>query len=571
MNRILKSDFFCITAFFAGLLFYYLRYFNYIEIPSADFIGNFRPFVDAFQSGGFHAVPSKLLPAYPLFLSAVSSTLPAHGQDPVYMAALVLNFFLLLPFLLIAYLIYRKLLGEHWSFFALIFLGMNTDTLYSGLNAELEIFLCLISALTLWLMIKKSSWSIPAAALCSIIKWDAVFMIPSLGIHLLQQRKKILTSAFITFLSALPLLSWLIFIRLRDSAAQNTYVGEIARRGPNIYKFPGECLLVVSGFLQWMGLDIYYDKELKTPVILILFAIIFGILLIMALVKGFRLFLSLETDARLPIVTYFSGFMLIHMIYQNSKDRYAIPIIWLLILFIFLGIRHYSSRGSDSIRKILAEKHSMPKEAAIWILPVIFSLQALFLILKTHDIHLLLFSFFLHVLVFLYLRARTSISLRRIILITVITGLICNFNMAYGRKMLDHHSLSRIEFRILAQWLNENPRKDQTLLISESNVVKYFTGMNDSALVSTGSLKSGNLAELMDELKNRKISLIFIDDFYISRLKVKDPNSLSKKAPLMKELRDNAPTMPSMKLIKTFVTGDNTRSYLYSFSAEQKR
>jgi hypothetical protein len=94
--------------------------------------------------------------------------------------------------------------------------------------------------------------------------------------------------------------------------------------------------------------------------------------------------------------------------------------------------------------------------------------------------------------------------------------------------------------------------------------------MSDSDLVSTGSLKSSSLPELIEELKSRKIGLIFIDDFYISRLKVKDPNSFSRKAPLMKEMRDNASSMPSMKLIKTFITGDNTKSYLYSFSGERK-
>jgi hypothetical protein len=568
MNRILKSDLLYLTAFFAGLLFYYLHYFNHIEIPSADFMGNFRPFVESFRSGGFQAVPGKLLPAYPLLLSALSSILPVNGQDQVYMTALLLNFSLLLPFLLIAYLIYRKLLGEHWAFFALILLGMNTYTLYSGLNAELEIFLSFVSALTLWLMMKKSSLSVPAAALCSIIKWDAVFMIPGLGLNLLGKGKKILNSAVITLISALPLISWLAFIRFRDSAARNTYVNEIAQRGPNIYKFAAECILVVSGFLQWMGLDVYHGGDPKSSVILILFAMIFGMLLIMTLVKGFRLFLSLDTGVRLPLLTYFSGFMLIHMIYQNSKDRYAIPIIWLLILFIFLAIRHYSSRGFERIRILLTDESSRLRKTAIWILPAIFSIQALFQLFKTRDIHLMAFSLFLHALVFIYLRFRTSISLGKILLVTIIAGLILNFNMSYGRKMLDHHSLSRIEFKLLAQWLNENPGRDRILLISESNVVKYFTGMSSSALVSTGSLKSGNLAELTDELKNRKISLIFIDDFYISRLKVRDPNSLSRKAPLMKELRDHAPTMPSMKLIKTFITGDNSRSYLYGFSLE---
>jgi hypothetical protein len=222
------------------------------------------------------------------------------------------------------------------------------------------------------------------------------------------------------FLSALPLLSWLIFIWLRDSAARNTYVGEIARRGPNIYKFPAECLLVVSGFLQWMGLDVYHGREPIISAILVIFAAIFGILLIMALVKGFRLFLSLETNLRLPIVIYFSGFMLVHMIYQNSKDRYVIPIIWLLILFIFLGIRRYSSLVSDRIGMMPSQDSSMLKETALWFLPAIFSLQALFMVIQIRDVHLMVFSFFMHLLVFVYLRFRTSIGLRRILLVTVI-------------------------------------------------------------------------------------------------------------------------------------------------------
>ena len=547
----------------AGLLAYYIRYFDYLEIPSADYIGNFRVFVESFLTGGFQAVPSKLLPAYPLLLSAFHSIMPETGFDPIYSSALLLNFSMLLPYLIIVYIVYRKLLKPDYAFFAMLFLGVNIYTLYSGINAELEIFLSLISVLSIYLIGRHSRWAVATSCITSLVKWDAVFIIPALAFQYLKRTGKFLRFILIGGIPALPLLAWMAFTILRKSAGSNAYVDEIARRGPNIYRYFIDCLLVTSGFLQWLGLDIYYGRSHLETAILALLALAFGLLVIYLLVRGIRYFLALDTDIKLPLLIYLGGFLLIHMVYQNTKDRYVIPILWILNLFVFLGIQ---GRLADIFSRLKQYAGGSMARQVLLLLPLaVFYIQSTILLLERKELWLLLFSLFLHLLVFSYFRTGTSASMKKAIFSTLAICMLCNFNISYGRNTLDHHGLRRIEFKTAAIWFRENALPGDRILMTETNIAKYFTGMDSSRITGTGSLKSVNIESLVKELKEKKITHILIDDFYIRRLLINDPNAISKKAPLMKELRDRAPGMPSMKLVKKTTSINGLTSYIYRF------
>lgn len=558
------------ACLFVGILLYYISYINYLQTPSADYIGNFRPFIHDIIAHDFSDIKSKILPAYPMLVSAVYRIIHPKGFDPVYTSSLILNFILIMPFLLLTFLLYRNFLSRKTSFIALIFLGTNTYTLFAGLNAELEIFLCFISVLTFYLMQKKSSLTIISAAITSIVKWDAVFIIPSYALSRLLRTKKFFSSAVIGAASALLLLAYIAAVLFSRGLGSNAYVGEIARRGPNIYRFPLDCILAVSGSLQWIGLKIFYGRPPLESALLGLFCLLFGAAVIFLLVYGFKKFLSCASSIKFPLLVYLGGYFFVHMVYQNSKDRYVIPIIWILSLFIFMGIQELITKKKAALISFCDSRLSLKKALLYLILVLLYGLS-LYEIADRPKLNIILFAGFIHILaaVFLYADLTSRDLSRRIILpLLLIICTISNINIAFGKDLLDHYSLRRVEFKKAALWFKSHASAHDKILMTETNMAKYYTKMG-SKIVGTGALKSTTLNGFMGDMKDMNISYIYIDDFYIRRLLINDKNAFDKKAQLLKQLRDSAEKIDSLHLVKKIKVAGGIEGYLYRFRPER--
>ncbi|MCL2025573.1 MAG: hypothetical protein FWG92_02065 [Leptospirales bacterium] len=560
VNKIVKWPLFFPLLLLGGLFAYYLYHFDYIAIPSEDYIGNFRPFVLSILSGNFSDISNKLLPAYPFLLAAVTKALPKNLPDPVYSAALLVNIALSIPFLWLAYIVYKRFLGKNLSFFALLFLGLNLYTMYSCLNAELEIFLCASSILALYLIAIDSRAALPLTALTGIIKWDSVFIIPAYALRVFTGTKKAFYFVLSGTAAVIPLLAWIAFTMLKKDSSVNTYIGEIARRGPNIYKYPVDVLLSTAGFPRWLAQDIYQGESIILSIIPAIILLVTLIASLCLLVLGVRAFIKAKDSLKLPIAVFASGFFIIHLVYQNTKARYVIPIIWVLVLLVFLAILD----NREKIKEKIFSKKSPLLYASCFAAAGIFFIQSAAALFKRHDIFIALFALFFVAIIFFFLQTQTSMGIKERILACLMAATFCNLNIAYSTSALDHYSLRRIEFKEAALYFKDNAPAASSLLIAETSVPLYYLDSTDHELISTGSLKSKTLKEFEIEIRERKITHIFIDDFYITRLALNDPNAIDRKAELMRELRDAAADMKSMQLLKTFEAYTGGKAYLYA-------
>lgn len=569
IKQLAQSSLFFPCLLLAGFFFYYLHHFDYIEMPTEDYIGNFRPFVLSILSGDLSSISNKLLPAYPFLLAAISFLVPNTYGDAIYIAAITINFMLLLPFLCLAYMIYKRFLGYNFAFFALLFLGVNVYTLYSGLNAELEIFLCVMILLSIYLMSKKSWIGLFPSAITAVIKWDAVFMILAYAVHIFNRTKKIKHFILSGLLAAIPFLIWGGFLFFQKSGEANTYIGEIVHRGPNIYKYPIEALITMFGFPKWLLLDIYHGRDVASSILLIIIAGITLLSLLTLLVYGIKAIVKIKDELKVPLLIFSGGFFLIHLIYQNTKDRYVIPIIWLLIMLAVLGLKELiTDKNLQRLKKIFNFDSSQIKRFFIFFACGILYIQSILILFEKHDLFLPFFALFIQIIIFCFLYFKTSLPLTKRLLAGMLAGMLCFLNIAYSRDTLNHFSLRRIEFKEAAIWFKQHAAPDDRLLMTETNVAHYYINMNrhDLKIIPTEDIKSTDVSNLLTELEDKKITHVFIDDFYISRLLVNDPNAIDRKAVLMKELRDAAPNIKSMRLLNTFKTYTGSEAYMYGFT-----
>ncbi|HOD15506.1 MAG TPA: hypothetical protein PLA65_08005 [Spirochaetota bacterium] len=553
------------AAILVSALAYGAFYFNYFETPTGDYIGNIRGPVLEYMKGNFPGKNFKFLPLYPLLLSLLTRVNPAESFDPVYVTAIVLNMALLLPYLVLVFLVYRRFLSQKASLAALLFLGVNLYTVYMAINSELEMVLTSLVVLSLYLTMRGSKISYLAAFLTAFTKWDSVFIVPAVMFRDFFYNRKRVLALVLGVLAAGGTAAWLLLSFLGTRGA-HPYVSEIAHRGPNIYRYIGDCFLVASGFIQWMATHAWLSDVplFKWPALALL--AIAGIVTVAGIIWGGILIWKDRRKEFAPVFVFLAGFLLIHMVYQNTKDRYVMPILWILVLFMACGL-------SEGIRPWLARRMDrLPEKAqAIIRLAVITGAGAIYTISLValardatawHFFFALLFTV-LAAAITLYGDAKKDTVIKAMVI--VLCGVAINLSVYYGVRALDHHGLSRVEFKKAALWFRDNAQPGDKMLTSESNVPMYYSGFGPDRFPMSFFIKGRTVAELVPELAAMKVTHVFVDDFYIRRLPVKDPNAIDRRAWVFQEIRDNGEKSGHFRLVEKFTTKGGIVSYIYEF------
>ena len=559
-----STRFIPIAIFFAALG-YALFYFNYFETPTGDYIGNIRVPVLEYMKGNFPGDNFKFLPLYPLTLSVLARIAPPGAFDPIYLTAMALNLLLFIPYIILCHLLYRKFLPEKTAWGALIILSVNIYTVYSAVNSELEMLLSLLIILSLYLTTRDSKISYASAFLAALTKWDAVFIIPAVMFRDFFYRKKRISAMVLGAAATTGVATWMLLSFIKTSG--NPYVSEIAHRGPNIYRYIIDCFLVTGGFTQWMAVQGWFSDSLPVRIALLGLVAITGITTVAGTVWGAVLIIKDKAREFAPVLIFFGGFLLIHLIYQNTKDRYVLPILWILTLFLSYGV----VKGIIPFLRARFDRIPVRVRKPILLLLLaacgaIYAVSLWAIIVENtpyHVIFALIFTALMATVMFygndLKYPLNTTLAI-------IASAIVINLLVFYGVRTLDHHSLSRVEFKKAALWYREHARPDDRMLISETNVPKYYSGFGDDKFIMSYIIRGTTIEELVPELKDKKATYVFVDDFYIRRLAVKDPNAIDRRAWIFREIRDRGEKTGHFKLVTTFHTKGGITSYLYRFN-----
>lgn len=530
---------------------YALRYFNYFQTPTEDFISNFRQSVLEYRSGDFSRLGHKTLPAYGMILTALSYLNPSTSGDPVYGTAIAFNIVLFIPYLLLVWLLYRRFLGDRIALFALLFHGVNIYTIYTAVNAELEMFLSFSVVLTLWLSFNRSRFSYLAAFFAAGTKWDSVFAVPAAMYNdFFVTRKRV--AAILLGAAASGIVAITLLLTL---GARNTYVQEISRRGPNVYRYFIDCLVNTSGYLPLMFVEWWGATSAVTKVVL-MFIIIATILVIpAAVIRGAILVFKNHREERGPLGIFLLGFLLVHAVYQNTKERYVLPILWFLGLCLAYGLTApVGVRFGKAVQR-----------GALAIAALLLACAACVVVDGFTFANILFFVLFL--VLFLALMARDPLPRGdwRFPLVIVLAVAFIGISTTYGKITMDHYSFRRVEFKKAALWFDAHAAPGDLMLINDTTISHYYYPGDDARLVPTGVLRGNTLEELIGELERMKITHVFVDDFYTRRFLVGDKNALERKAGLFIEIRDRGERTGHFKLVERFVTRGTYNSYIYRF------
>lgn len=546
----------------AGLC-YGLYYFDYLETPTEDFIGNFRPRVVEYLAGGFPGSNFKMLPVYPLLLSAVTALNPFESADVIYSSALFLNMALLLPFLVAAFLLYRKFLGTGKAAAALLFLAMNPYTVYGAVNSELEMSLALFSSLAVLLSLNGSALAYPMAFLTAATKWDSVFAVPAAMFRDVFERRRFLFAVIAGGLAASGVAVWML-LSVLTADYSNPYIKEIASRGPNIYRYIVDCFLILSGYVPWMATHAYFAESVALKIPLFAAAGISILLVLVSTVWGAALLLVRHWRKTAPLSTFFGGYVLVHMVYQNTKERYVMPVLWVLVLLLFYGMCEGIYPYLRNRAERLFERRAV--RAALAVFAGCAVLGGIALYASGGPAGPIAFAaVFAAIFTVIILHENPEWNLYARLLLALCAAAAALFMTFYGVRTMDHYSLRRVEFKKAALWFNEHAGPSDSMLISEVNVPNYYSRLEGRRYIGSTGMRSADSASLVRELREKKITHVFVDDFYIRRLAHGDKNAVDRKAALFKEIRDDPSLARHFEPVARFETRGGIHSTVYRF------
>ncbi len=151
------------------------------------------------------------------------------------------------------------------------------------------------------------------------------------------------------------------------------------------------------------------------------------------------------------------------------------------------------------------------------------------------------------------------------LLLALYAGAVALFMTFYGVRTMDHYSLRRVEFKKAALWFNEHAGPSDIMLISEVNVPNYYSRLEGRRYIGSTGMKSADSASLVRELRAKKITYVFVDDFYIRRLAHGDKNAVDRKAALFKQIRDDPALVRHFEPVARFETRGGIHSTVYRF------
>jgi hypothetical protein len=295
--------------------------------------------------------------------------------------------------------------------------------------------------------------------------------------------------------------------------------------------------------------------------------ILFGVLLLLVLYSGTRVFIHERNELTLPVSVFIGGFVLIHMVYQNSKYRYALPLLWFTTMILFMGLER---RVVPALKKLFHESRRYRKNLVTAIAAglYIFSWYLLFNLSRKE---MILFALLFQVAPVLVYYGNNNIEknikeqLRFSLLLFMLSGAVIGNNIYYTEKIINHQSMSRIEFRKVGEWFGSHYKEGDRMLISERSVAVYYSGLESSNFFPAERLRSKSVDGLVEEIASNGLNYIYFDDYYARRLKVNDKNAIDKNAALLKELRERAGTIEGFRLVKKIPVSSGINGSLYSF------
>lgn len=491
MNELnLKQSWIALAILFVAFAMHIGRFVNDFYVPESDFF-DFRDKAITLRQGEWPE-DFKRPPLYSASIAAISAVIPGPQRELV--AAEFIGVVAVLTGFFLFFAISRNL----FSYGALLltwFWAFHPSTVRMAVKPKSEMLVTVLILLAFYLFLKEKRWAYTVGFLASMVRYEGALIIAAIGVADFLTRPHKLRTFFLSLLAVAGILIW-------------TFLPTGGTEGGSYFSYfdnyePNFAFLKTfwSSFLGFLPADLF-----KLWVVL-------GVVL---MTLGVLYLFSLHLRAAFGLMTFFVGFLLMHIVWPMPNFDYQVVIAWCAILMIAAGavllwrIVTQKLLNAATVQRFVAHPFVLAIAALVTLFTVIYLVVRPVPFPQYRVGWAMMMVFLLPVLLglWLYLKTYWEKPLAPL-LFSVTVFVLCSY-FIISRTNAQQYDIrySKAEFRLVGEWFNKNAEPTDKLVVEQPVVVGYYTSFADSSFIRLVDLPRTEPEALHQWLQKQNITYI---------------------------------------------------------------
>ena len=498
-------------------------YFGHQVVPNPDFPGFVRVAESllAFEAPGNF----KRAPVFGLLMVPLSKLMP--GLQPVLTAGWLVNAVFYVFNGLLFYLIAKRFIGKSAVWPALLVL-INPWTIAMLVQPLVETTLVFFFLLTFFFILRRSSWAYLFAAVATMARYEGVALIVVafvMDMICAKDNRKRIKALVFAALACVPLGLWVLGMYLARDTSASASTGAAIASGAGV-DYIGGFFTGRTVFAKYTGLlwKVAFGPLLMAtgPEAMSSAAMISKVLVIVSLLVAVVSALYKRKWDVLSLLLFFVIFALIHSFRSTTRERYCMPVAWLVLLMAWygfqtgLGLLGRAIKPPQWIKSVF--QIILAAGFGIWLVSLFQHLSAInpysqqsvsvpFVGMAVVAVLLALQVFFYRIRI---LPGRLAMS--ALVCLMIVSNQFTLVKLA-GNGQLD------AEFKYLADWYLENA-KGEKIVTTMPSVIRLFAPEYANYFIQPSKIQGETPTEFVQDCYKKGITYVTWD----SRIGLSNPN-----------------------------------------------
>lgn len=489
-------------------------YFGHQVVPNPDFPGFVRvaeTLLDFKVPGNF-----KRAPVFGLLMVPLSKLMP--GLHPVLTAGWLLNAVFYVFNGLLLYLIAKRFVGRSAVWPALLIL-INPWTIAMLVQPLVETTLVFFFLLTFFFILRRSSWAYLFAAIATMARYEgAALIVVAFVMDMIcakDNRKRIKALVFAS-LAFVPLGLWVMGMYFARDTSAGVSTGAAIASGAGV-DYIGGFFTGKTVFAKYTGLlwKVAFGPLLMAtgPEAMSSVEMISKVLVVAGLLVAVVSALYKRRWDVLSLLLFFVIFALVHSFRSTTRDRYCMPVAWLVLLLAWYGLQTGLGLLGKTIKppQWITSVFQIMLAAGfgIWLVSLFQHLSAISPYsqrsVSVPFVGMVVVAILLSLQVFFY-RSRilpSSLAISALVCLMIVSNQFTLVKLA-GNGQLD------AEFKYLADWYLENA-KGEKIVTTMPNVVRLFAPEYAGNFIQPSKIRGETPTEFVQDCYKKGITYVTWD------------------------------------------------------------
>jgi hypothetical protein len=368
--------------------------------------------------------------------------------------------------------------------------------------------------LTFFFIFRRSSWSYLFASITTMVRYEgAALILAAFVIDMItcKNKKERLRAFGYTVAAAMPLAIWMLGTVLTWQSQSSTYYLKDM-------SVSGSSIIILAQYINliWhVGFtDLFVLEPITSKNVFAVMLILNGLLFVGSFAFGVVYGMYKRRWNILALLIFLLPYVSAHVLHAVFRPRYCVPVSWILLVICLYGLqsgwRLVNKEGKIFRAFITVFQCILLIVFSLWLIQLISHLSSVNLISpRSMSMPYVASAVILAVLIMEAILSKAKYILHNI----VVASVLCVIVFSNQWQLVEEIGTGQtnIEFKLLANWYEENAKPGEKLLTTFPRLVSIFAPERDDYLLRTGNIKAEDPADFTKQCYDKDITYIAWD------------------------------------------------------------